>query len=228
MKATEKQEARRLRKAGLSIKEICRQLKVAKSSVSLWVRDIELTSEQIANLESRIASSRRRFAYLSRCAGANTNRLDAEQRHQHFKETGRARARKDEEFPLICALYWGEGTKSIRRNSFEIANSDPGLLSIIVTWLVRNGYGDLIGFVVRYHGDNGMSVEDIKDWWLDRIPLLERRHFRTFKKCIVNRASQRKHVGKLPYGTGSVQVCRTELLCQVLGGIDYLRDSGDW
>jgi transcriptional regulator with XRE-family HTH domain len=44
MKVQERNEARRLRRdEGLSLKEIALQLGVAKSSVSHWVRDIELT-----------------------------------------------------------------------------------------------------------------------------------------------------------------------------------------
>ena len=54
MKYKEKLEARRLRKEeGLSLKEIAEKVGVAKSSVSLWVRDIELSDEQLAVLIER-------------------------------------------------------------------------------------------------------------------------------------------------------------------------------
>lgn len=54
MKPFERDEARRLRhEQGLSIKEIAQALRVAKSSVSLWVRDIQLTDEQLAALDYR-------------------------------------------------------------------------------------------------------------------------------------------------------------------------------
>jgi DNA-binding transcriptional regulator YiaG len=44
VKTVERKEARRMRRAeGRSIKEIARLLGVSTSSVSLWVRDIELT-----------------------------------------------------------------------------------------------------------------------------------------------------------------------------------------
>ena len=51
MKIKEKLEARRLRKEeGRSIKTIARILGVSSGSVSYWVRDISLTSDQIASL----------------------------------------------------------------------------------------------------------------------------------------------------------------------------------
>src|SRR5437868_4690128 len=107
MKTQEKTEARELRKQGLSINDICRRLGVAKSSVSLWVRDIQLTEEQIERLNQEMIRNRQRFSYLSRCGGANKNKEEAEKRHALFEQAGRERARTDERFRLICALYWG-------------------------------------------------------------------------------------------------------------------------
>ena len=43
-------KAQSLRKKGLSIKDIEKKLKVSRSSVSLWVRDVELTKKQIESL----------------------------------------------------------------------------------------------------------------------------------------------------------------------------------
>jgi hypothetical protein len=40
-KLAEQQQARQLRRAGLSLAEIAASLGVARSSVSLWVRDVE-------------------------------------------------------------------------------------------------------------------------------------------------------------------------------------------
>ena len=56
MKKAERDQARELRRQGLSLGEIRRQLGVAKSSVSLWVRDIELTPEQLERLSARQAN----------------------------------------------------------------------------------------------------------------------------------------------------------------------------
>jgi transposase len=48
MKTDERRRARELRAQGWSIKEIERSLGVSRSSVSSWVRDVELTVEQRA------------------------------------------------------------------------------------------------------------------------------------------------------------------------------------
>jgi transcriptional regulator with XRE-family HTH domain len=55
MKTGERNEARRLRREqGASVKELVRLLGVSRSSVSLWVRDIELTETQYLALRSRM------------------------------------------------------------------------------------------------------------------------------------------------------------------------------
>jgi len=52
MKTDERNRARILRREhGLSVRHITKVLGVSKSSVSLWVRDIELAPEQVARLK---------------------------------------------------------------------------------------------------------------------------------------------------------------------------------
>src|SRR5262249_53860948 len=143
MKLKEKLEARELRKQGLSIREICTRLGVAKSSVSLWVRDIHLTDEQIESLNQKMLLNRLRFGYLSICGGANRNKEEAQKRHEAFEQAGYERAKSDEQFRLICALYWGEGSKT-QTCSFKLANCDPRLLRIILDWLIEQGFGDRV------------------------------------------------------------------------------------
>lgn len=57
MKTVEKSAARALRQQGYSINEITAKLGVAKSSVSIWVRDIKLTHNQASRLSSKGFSS---------------------------------------------------------------------------------------------------------------------------------------------------------------------------
>ena len=53
MKLKEKKLARKLRKLGYSINEICKKARLAKGSVSLWVRDIKLTPGQKRRLSEK-------------------------------------------------------------------------------------------------------------------------------------------------------------------------------
>ncbi len=227
MKSDEKIAARKLRQEGHSVKDISKWLNVSRSSVSLWVRDIQLSPAQIQVLDQRIARSRERFTYLSRCHGANQNKEMARLRQEQYHQAGFERARRDERFRLVCALYWGEGTNATR-GQLSICNCDPAMLRVFIERIHSIELADRMRFSVQYYAENGLSEAEILDWWLKRLPKLKPNHLRRFVCCKINRASQRKKTGRRPYGTASVTVASMELLCNVLGGIEYLKQMGDW
>jgi hypothetical protein len=213
MKLKEKLEARKLRQEGKSLKEICRLLNVGKGSVSVWVRDIVLTDAQKLELGSR---------YDRQYRGARRVKELAEIEHNKAKAIGRIRAGESEGFRLLCALYWGEGAKTSKK--FAIGNADPLLLKVAVKWLRENGYTNRIQFRVQYYGENGVSEDEISKWWLNKLSGIEFTHFKKFTKCVINRASQRKKIGKLLYGTATVTVNSIQLFYEVMGGIEFLGD----
>ena len=213
MKSIEKVKARTLRAAGKSVKAIAKELQVSQSSVSHWVRDIELTDEQHAALAAKGRH------YGAQAKGALKNKQLAIARRTAFRQAGYELAKHDASFRVICALYWGEGSKT--RGNACIANCDTDLLRIWGAWLVSAGFDAQLGFRVQYYA--GMSEDAIWDWWRTRLPFLDARHRRKFTLCTANRASQQKYAGKLPYGTASISVSSVELLERLLGGIDYLR-----
>jgi transposase len=51
MKTSERDMARKLRAAGLSVREIEQRLDVSRPSVSLWVRDVESRSTEASSGE---------------------------------------------------------------------------------------------------------------------------------------------------------------------------------
>jgi transposase-like protein len=225
MKTQQKEQALELRSAGHSIKQIAQQLGVARSSVSVWVRGIPLSPTQREQLAAQETLNRRRFAQVIGFKQALANKEEAELRHQRFRQQGFQQAQVDDRFRVICALYWGEGDKG--KKDFRVSNSDPSLLNVLLRWAVQSGYDPAIRFSVRYHLNNGIDEEDIRRWWLQQMPLLRNEHLRSFFRCPINRASQQKNIGKLPYGTGNLVVHRAELFFKVMGGIDFLRQLGD-
>ena len=63
MKTRERELARQLRREkGASIKDIAHRVGVSKSSVSMWVRDIELTPKQQAALAARNVAYNRQMS----------------------------------------------------------------------------------------------------------------------------------------------------------------------
>jgi transposase len=84
VKTSERDMARKLRSEGLSVREIESRLGVARSSVSVWVRDVELTAEQREALRTRPRAGSDRFR----------------RRRLEYQDAGRAAARRCEPLKL--------------------------------------------------------------------------------------------------------------------------------
>jgi predicted transcriptional regulator len=213
MKPYEREEARRLRREqGMSVKEICRTLGVAKSSVSVWVRDIELTEEQ-----QEILILRRPFAPGAH-KGAITNRNKGLEQRRQYQEQGRIKARERDPLHMAgCMLYWAEGSKT--KAMLEFSNSDPDMLVFYLKFLresLQVNDTDIAPRIACYLG-NGVTVEEIESYWLSLFDLPES----CLRKTLVNlqpRSSQQKG-RKLKYGTCNLAVYHTQFVQHVFGAI---------
>ncbi|MGZ8740347.1 MAG: helix-turn-helix domain-containing protein [Gaiellaceae bacterium] len=123
MKTAERDEARTLRREqGQSIKEIARALGVSTSSVSHWVRDIELTTEQIEVLRARNP------ILNGQMAGAKARTARARLLRSASQTEGRAAAlRGDPMHAGGCMLFWADGSR--HRNAVHFTNSDPVMVA---------------------------------------------------------------------------------------------------
>src|SRR5690242_17276390 len=105
MKAEEQRKARELRALGWSIGEIERAVGVSRSSVSLWVRGVELTPDAQRRLLARTGLGPSRSAELS------AKRARAVR--QRYQDEGRRLAReRGTSYAAGCMLYWAEGAKA--------------------------------------------------------------------------------------------------------------------
>lgn len=127
-------KARELRKRGVSVKKIAKELGVSKGSASIWVRDIILSIEQL----ERIRKVGLKGAERGRLKSAL---LQKERRLKNMEEFRRVGIKTigsltEREFLLTgLALYWGEGSKKDRR--VEICNSDPKMIQFLLLWLKK-------------------------------------------------------------------------------------------
>ncbi|HEV3399762.1 MAG TPA: helix-turn-helix domain-containing protein [Actinomycetes bacterium] len=123
-KLAEQQQARQLRRTGLPLAEIAARLGVSKSSVSVWVRDVEF-----AALPRGPRGRRREPNALQRRKQAEVERL---------VEEGRVRVGRLSEREFLVAgvaLYAGEGSK--RDGAVKFANSDPRMIVFYCAWFRR-------------------------------------------------------------------------------------------
>jgi transposase-like protein len=117
MKTKQRELARQLRETeGASIKQIAHRIGAAQSSISRWVRDVELSEEQKPVLVRR--------AYDGHVKGRTINATLRREARRLAQEEGRELARAGDAFHAAgCMLYWAEGAKV--RNQLRLSNSDP-------------------------------------------------------------------------------------------------------
>lgn len=211
MKTAEREKARQLRRdEGRSVKELAALLGVSRSSISLWVRDIELTNEQHEALRRRMGA---------RIDGSRANAVLALARRKKAQEHGRARARKGQLLHAAgCMLFWAEGSRA--RNTLEFVNSDPAMMKFFVRFL-RSCYRvptAKMKVTCNLFADHESRQREIEDFWL-RMLNLPRSCLRQSTVNRFSKYSQKKRRNKLPYGTCRITVCDTRLVQNLYGAI---------
>jgi hypothetical protein len=152
-KVVERQQARRLRRAGLPLGEIAARVGVSKSSVSLWVRDVEFDAPVVRSARGR----RRDPNALQRRKQGEIDRL---------LEEGRTRIGRLSEHEFLVAgvaLYAGEGTK--RDGALRFANSDSRMIFFFCCWLRRFFEIDESRLRVRLYLHQGLDVAASVAYW---------------------------------------------------------------
>lgn len=160
-------EARKLRKEGISIRDIAKNLNISKSTVSLWCADIILTEEQIKNL-LQLKSNAIKAYQLN---GAFSNRKKKLDKIESYKKEGLAKFKNisnKEFFMAGLALYIAEGRKN-RRVTFT--NSDPRIIKFMLKWFETffNKSFEEISFYIyinESHKERGVVV---KSYWVNYL-----------------------------------------------------------
>ena len=158
-KLAERRQARQLRRTGLPLSEIALRVGVSKSSVSLWVRDVEFEPRP------PITRGRRRAPNaLQRRKQAEIDRL---------VEEGRSRIGRLSEREFLVAgvaLYAGEGSK--RDGAVKFANTDPRMVAFYCAWLRRFFEIDEARLRARLYLHEGLDLAASIAFWsaLTSIP----------------------------------------------------------
>lgn len=206
-----------MRLAGKSYRQILETLPlpVAKSSLSLWLRDIPLTEEQrgVLALRQWEAVSRR----------AQSVRAQRVRRQKATISTAREQIQSLAESELFVAglvAYWAEGSKAkpwrAGGESLTFINSDPDMIRLFLAWL------DLLGIgrerlICRLSIHESADLAEATSYWSDLtgVPAAE------FAKPSIKRHNPktvRHNTGETYRGCLVIYVRRsTELYRQVAG-----------
>jgi transcriptional regulator with XRE-family HTH domain len=216
-KTTEQNRARDLRAQGWTYNEICAEVGVSKSSVSLWCRDIPVDRDVWA----RKLRESRRFGARTR---VNSLAVRRQQQIDQLRVAGRERVgRLSEEAFLVAgaALYAGEGSKT--DGAVKFANSDPRMILFFISWLRHFFSVDESRLRLRLYLHVGLDLVAAQIFWsaLTDIPIDQfTRPYRAVPDPSIRRA---KH----PMGCPSIGYSCSETHRAVMGLVDALLSCSD-
>ncbi len=200
MKTAERELARYLRGQGTSINDILKQVPAAKSSISRWIRDIELSEEQIGRIKLKHVAARERTIQTKRKnpqARIEAIYREAEEAYKDFCQ--------DADFLLGLALYIGEGSK---KNSGLVAvtNCDSRVIRKSIVFFEKIGVPrEKIRCRVQVHP--GLNEGDVRACWLE-VTGFHPQQLQKVRRA-VSSASQGKTFNRQWYGTCQVYACST-------------------
>jgi hypothetical protein len=148
----DRERARALRAEARTLAEIAAELAVARSTVSLWVRDVAFTPRP-----------RNRGAPSQRVHPQREARL---REIQALRDEGVARIgelSRKEHLVAGAALYAGEGTK--RDGAVRFSNSDPRMIAFFLAWLRRFFVVDESRLRLRLYLHEGLDLEAANHFW---------------------------------------------------------------
>jgi len=207
MKSELKNKAIKLRKQGFAITKIAEELGCAKSSVSLWVRNVTLTKEQKDNIN--------KDSHLSISKSISNN---FKNKRLEYQKRGAIRVHKEDNGYLAgCMLYWGEGSKSV--NYVGFTNSDVNMMKMFKQFLETyfDVSSDRFSISVNYYTDLHPS-DHIKQYWLDALNL-EASNLKACQENNFPKSSKNLKSGKCEYGTCSLRVFDVKIVQEIYGAI---------
>lgn len=216
-----KDKAIKLRKEGNSYYLISSSLKISKSVLSLWLKDIEYIPNEITN--QRIASNVDKVVKIRRI-----DKVLSINKSKDFarKEIGNFDSR--DIFIFGLGIYLGEGSKT--SNFTRIVNADPRIIKFSMIWLKKSfGLSDK-NFRIRLHLYPDSDVQQVTSFWVNYLKL-DKDKFHT--PYIDKRLNKKKNrVGLLPYGTAHLSVVSNGdknlgvlLQRKILASIDFALDQ---
>ena len=213
-KEKDKQLVLSLRKRGFSYSQIKKEVKVSKSTLSLWLKDLPLSRDRIQELRDRNPIRIERYR--------NTMKLKREIKEKESFNIVRKELKSFSRREKIIAglyLYWGEGTKAAIGTT-ALTNTDPDMIKFFVKWLeILKVKKDKLRVVLHLYND--MNVIKEMKFWSDyiNIPISQFRkpYIKNTRLCDITYKSGFGH------GTCSVLYLNKDLYSYVKAGIKFLR-----
>src|SRR4030042_1413260 len=214
------------RKKGKTYTEIAYALKIPKSTVAWWLRNVKIPKfleKQI--LEKSRKKWRRNIDEYNRIYGKIRSQEAAK-----IREDIKSKASKEiknlskKDLQLIgCALFWAEGNKKHRWH-LRFANSDPEIIKPIMRFFREFCGIPNINIKARVHIYPSIDYKKTLNFW-SKITKLNKNNFYKPQTQISRASKCKRPQNTLPYGTIHLVAGHTEITSRVGGWIQGISNK---
>jgi hypothetical protein len=212
-----KEKAIKLRKSGKTYSEITKELSVAKSTLSGWLRDVGISKNQ-----KQAFTEKKRLASLRGGLARRNKRIETVNKIVGIAEKEINDVSLRELWLIGIALYWAEGSKEKEYSpgvGVRFSNSDPRMISLFLKWLIKicNLSRDEICLELYVHDLYKKEAPRFKSFWSKKTGFPVEHFSRVyFKKG--NIKTKRKNCGELYNGLLCVRVLGSSTLNRKIQG----------
>lgn len=179
----EKKLATKLRKEGYSYNDILKQVPVAKSTLSSWLKDLALTNSEKEYLKTRADANISRGRIK---AAAELRKQRKEREKKAFRSAQEMFQKNADEhlFQVGIALYWSEGSK--RGNVWQFTNSDEEMMELMILWVEKYLNISRKKLHLQLYIHRAYLEENNEIYWSERLKI----PIECFRKTVIKSSSK--------------------------------------
>lgn len=175
----QKEQAILLRKKGYTYNEILVHVPVAKSSLSLWLKDLPLTKVEKNSLKHR-RTSQISHGRIKAAGVLYQKRLLREKEQLQEAKVLFSKYHNKPLFHVGIALYWAEGGK--RTNTWQFMNSDEAMQRVMISWLTSFVGINKDDLRFRLYIHKVYQSENCEHWWAESLNVSPEQFLKTIIK----------------------------------------------
>jgi hypothetical protein len=217
MNKDKKEKVIALRKSGKTYSEIMKIIPVAKSTISVWLKDVGISKSQ-----KQAFTEKKRLGSLKGGLARRNQRINIYNKIVGEAELEIGKMTKRELWLIGTALYWAEGSKEKEGapgTGIIFSNSDDKMVRLFLKWLI-----EIIGITkeqikceIYIHDNHKDNVNRFQKFWSEKtgFPLshFDRVYFKKNKIKTI-----RKNTGDLYFGLLRVRVYASSSLNRKVTG----------
>jgi hypothetical protein len=216
-----------LRKKGNSYSQIKEILKIPKSTLSYWLRDLKISEDAQEKIMQRSHN-----ASIAGLLKRNKNQtILAKQRADEIRAQAKGETRELLDNPLFISgvsLYWAEGYKKGAYGSkwkgVDFANSDPETIKLMMKFFKKICGVKTEKFRIQLMVHHNVNIKKALCHW-SKITKLSRCQFMKVSRVISKSSKGKRNRNSLIYGTVHIRICDVKLFFRIIGWIDGLKEK---